>query len=288
MKYRVLLTGNNKVAINAFFQGMEFSFDCLSTSNRHDDIVNHLKYVKPDIFVYCLLGETPDDIKKFVNPEHEISKRNIPIVLIGEQKETLQFLKIVHIANPMVFNKPFSFPSIERKIVELLDSKIDIQHDMIKPEQDVASNVTDAISSVEKMLAGLDIKVKEKEKEKDDRRKHILVIDDDSGVLKLVNGYLSGTYDVATAKSGKLALKFLETKSTDLILLDYEMPEENGASVFRKLRAMSNTKDIPVVFLTGIREKEKIQTVLSLHPRGYLLKPIDRIKLVTLLKKILA
>ena len=67
---------------------------------------------------------------------------------------------------------------------------------------------------------------------------------------------------------------------TNLILLDYEMPGENGPEVLEKLRANPITNQIPVIFLTGINDRKKIQQVLALKPQGYLLKPIDHDKLV--------
>lgn len=127
----------------------------------------------------------------------------------------------------------------------------------------------------------------EKVQEEEKRRKHILVVDDDSSVLKLIKGFLSEHYDVATAINGKVALKFLETKSTDLVLLDYEMPEENGAAVLRKLRNQKKNENLPVVFLTGVTDKDKIREVLSMKPQGYLLKPIDMERLLTTIKGIL-
>ena len=126
-----------------------------------------------------------------------------------------------------------------------------------------------------------------KPEEKEERRKHILVVDDDSRVLRLMKEYLAKRYDVATAINGKVALKFLETKETDLVLLDYEMPDENGASVLEKLRASEKTKDLPVVFLTGVTDKKKIREVLALRPQGYLLKPIDMEKLSSTIKGVL-
>lgn len=107
------------------------------------------------------------------------------------------------------------------------------------------------------------------------QKKHILVIDDDPMMLKLVNEQLHERYNVATAISGKLAFTFLEKKHTDLILLDYEMPIINGGEVLKKLRENPATKDIPVVFLTGVSNRSTIQEVLAMKPQGYLLKPID-------------
>ena len=94
-------------------------------------------------------------------------------------------------------------------------------------------------------------------------------------------------YNVATAVSGKIALNFLEKRKTDLILLDYVMPDEDGPAVLKKLRENDATKDIPVVFLTGINDRSKIEKVLDMKPQGYLLKPIKPEKLFRTIRQII-
>lgn len=76
-------------------------------------------------------------------------------------------------------------------------------------------------------------------------------------MLKLIKRYLDDSYDIATAINGKVALKFLESKMTNLILLDYEMPGENGPAILEKLRGNPSTAQIPVIFLTGINDRKK-------------------------------
>lgn len=92
---------------------------------------------------------------------------------------------------------------------------------------------------------------------------------------------------MATAINGKVAIKFLESKKTDLVLLDYEMPEENGAAVLGRIRENDRTKHLPVVFLTGLTERGKIQELLALKIQGYLIKPIDMEKLSSTIKGVL-
>ena len=117
--------------------------------------------------------------------------------------------------------------------------------------------------------------------------RHILVIDDDPLMLRVIKEELKSEYNVATAINGKIGLNFLQKKKTDLVLLDYEMPEEDGPAVLEKIRANPATKNLPVVFLTGIKDKEKIKKVLSMKPQGYLLKPINHDMLVQTISQVL-
>mgnify|MGYP003293539831 CR=1 FL=1 len=98
---------------------------------------------------------------------------------------------------------------------------------------------------------------------------------------------LEEKYNVTTMINGRMAERFLESKTCDLILLDYEMPIENGPEVFRELRMRENSKDIPIVFLTGVADTAKIAEVLRLKPQGYLLKPIEMERLFETIDKIL-
>lgn len=261
MKYKVLMSGKNRTIMNEFFTYMDFSFECMSCSDRFDDIVNHIKYVKPDVFVYCLRGEKPDDIKKFCNVERRLEEKEIPVVVIGDDEDCELFEKTTVISKAVVLRKPISSQNIEAEVLKLLEGKRE-------PE---SFDAEDPIAAAMKLLDRMEISVPTEPP----ARKHILVVDDDSSVLKLIKSHLSGQYDVATAISGKVAMKFLETKRTDLILLDYEMPGENGVEILNKIRDNEKLKELPVVFLTGVSEREKIKEVLALKPQGYLLKPID-------------
>lgn len=291
MKYKVLLTGNNKMVINEFFTYMDFSFECFSTSDRYDDIINHVKYIHPDALVYCLYGEHPDDLKRFVNVERKISREGIPIIIVGDADECDQFERVAPLMDVSIFRRPISSQKLEEAVISLLKEKrpepargrrsVTVTESTLKTE--------DVMRVAEELLAQLakEEEKEKKQKEEEARKKHILVVDDDSSVLKLLKGYLVERYDVATAINGKIALKFLETKTTDLVLLDYEMPAENGAVVLGKIRENPATKNLPVVFLTGVTDRKKVMEVLAMKPQGYLSKPIDMEKLSSTIKGVL-
>lgn len=278
MKYKVLLVGNNRGIINEFFTYMDYNFECISTSEHYDDVKNHLKYVKPDVVAYCLYQERLDDMKRFINTASKLFRRNTPLVVIGNSTDCNEFLRMGAYLRPLVLKKPITIKDIATAITNMLKEREELEEEMFQKE--AAEAVLDAektVPNTEEISSG----------EKSERKKHILIVDDDSSVLRLLKGYLEERYELATAINGRVALKFLETKETDLILLDYEMSTENGAAVLKKIRANEKTKDLPVVFLTGVTDKSRVREVLDMKPHGYLLKPIDMNKLSSTIKGIL-
>ena len=116
-------------------------------------------------------------------------------------------------------------------------------------------------------------------------RKTILIVDDDPGYMGLTREWLRDTYKVAMANSGLQAIKWLGKNKADLILLDYEMPVTTGPQVLEMLRSDDETKDIPVMFLTGKGDKESVMSVVALKPEGYFLKNIGREELLSKLQE---
>ena len=77
---------------------------------------------------------------------------------------------------------------------------------------------------------------------------------------------LKDKYRVRVANSGKKALNYLEISEVpDLILLDIMMPELSGYDVIKLLKQNKKTKDIPVIFLTAMRDMQDEQKNLSTH-----------------------
>lgn len=119
------------------------------------------------------------------------------------------------------------------------------------------------------------------------KKKHIVAIDDDRNVLKLIKTILGETYDITPMANGMMAINFFKNKTADLILLDYEMPVMSGAETLKQLREMPNTANIPVVFLTSVSDNEKVKEIMMLGVTDYILKPINVGRLRSDVKRIL-
>jgi CheY-like chemotaxis protein len=99
---------------------------------------------------------------------------------------------------------------------------------------------------------------------------------------------LKDRYDVEVATTGVQAMASIGRMKPDLILLDYAMPVHDGKKVFEVLKLSEETKDIPVVFLTGVSDNARVEEIINLRPAGYLLKPPNKERLVEMIENVLA
>ena len=115
--------------------------------------------------------------------------------------------------------------------------------------------------------------------------KEILLVDDDVTFLKMMKRWLMDKYNVTVVKSGMQAIKYITSHRPDLILMDYDMPITTGSKVLEMIRSEPDSADIPIIFLTGKSDKETVMQVMALRPQGYLLKTMDREKIIEAIDK---
>ena len=111
---------------------------------------------------------------------------------------------------------------------------------------------------------------------------HILAVDDDPAIIKLVCTNLKARgYEVTTAVDGEEALEAVEGNYVDLIILDLMMPKLDGVEVCRRIREWS---DVPIIVLSARGdEKDKVKC-LELGADDYLTKPFGIAELMARIK----
>jgi CheY-like chemotaxis protein len=122
----------------------------------------------------------------------------------------------------------------------------------------------------------------------ENRKKRILVVDDQADITRMLKLNLEQTndYEVRMENSSSRALATAEEFRPDLILLDVIMPGIDGGALAAKLRAHPRLKGVPIVFLTAAATKEEVSThggVIGGSP--FLAKPVDLAEVVRCLKK---
>ncbi len=101
----------------------------------------------------------------------------------------------------------------------------------------------------------------------------ILLIDDEEIGLLLISDILKSDYTVFTADNGDEAITIAENKKPDLILLDIIMPGTDGFEICRQLKKNTQTKNIPVIFLTSKSKDIDEAKGFKLGAVDYIIKP---------------
>ena len=117
----------------------------------------------------------------------------------------------------------------------------------------------------------------------------ILVVDDEKDVLFMLKKRLAAEgYSVITANNGGDAVALAKSKLPDLIILDIVMPGMEGGEVAGKLKENPLTRDIPVIFLTGLFSKtEETEMGHMVGCNFAFAKPLDTEALVSQIKRLL-
>jgi len=97
--------------------------------------------------------------------------------------------------------------------------------------------------------------------------------------IRLVFGKLG--YKIIPAADSQMALQQISLRSPDLILLDLGFPGEGECNFCRELKANSHWKDIPVIFLSAVDDKDVINRALAAGGADYITKPFSRAELIS-------
>jgi CheY-like chemotaxis protein len=105
----------------------------------------------------------------------------------------------------------------------------------------------------------------------------VLVVDDSRVNVEILRQILSPEYRSFRACNGQQALDLARAYSPDIILLDVEMPGMDGYQVCAILKTDARTRDIPVIFVTGMDDTESFENGLAAGAAGFLTKPVNPI-----------
>lgn len=289
MKPRILINSRNLTLVADFLQHTETFFDAVSTANTLEDVVAHFKLFQPNIYVIYAETSYEQTVQQLNSLKENDYFNGAVIVIVGDADLCTQFERKSKDAVDLIVRRPVSTDNLALRINRYLDDNGDgvpgksaisqktAQADALIMAAEAALSQASAAAPAPAAAAPAAAP----------GRRHILVVDDDRTVLKMVKSALESGYDVTTMAGGSMVDKLLAAKKVDLIILDYEMPIETGADVFRRLKKNPKAASIPVCFLTGVSDRQKIMEVMSLKPHGYILKPIDMDMLTATIKNLI-
>jgi len=109
---------------------------------------------------------------------------------------------------------------------------------------------------------------------------YILVVDDDEEILRSISSVMSQFGIVETCYRGKTAIKKLENKEYNLVLLDYHLPDAEGNEIIKHVKSMT-------ILMTGERDPRVIANMIDSGIVAFLPKPFTRLELINSVERVL-
>jgi len=104
----------------------------------------------------------------------------------------------------------------------------------------------------------------------------VLVADDDLTTCTLVGTILRRAgHEPILAQDATQAMLLIKKHLPDLVVLDVQMPGGTGLAVLQNLKSSIRTTHVPVIVLSGVADRDKVQQLLDLGATEYLSKPVD-------------
>jgi two-component system chemotaxis response regulator CheY len=116
----------------------------------------------------------------------------------------------------------------------------------------------------------------------------VLIVDDFPTMRRIVKNLLKdlGLENVDEAEDGVVALSKLQSGNFDLVVSDWNMPNKDGLTLLKDIRADANLSKIPVLMVTAEAKKENIVAAAQAGANGYIVKPFTAAVLEEKLNKV--
>lgn len=115
----------------------------------------------------------------------------------------------------------------------------------------------------------------------------ILLVDDDTGLRRLVRLTLGPDYDVIEATDGQEAVELTQRERPDLVFMDIRMPRLSGYEACRRIKESPDTSQIKIVMLTANTREEDRERGVSVGCDAYLTKPYSPLALLAKVEELI-
>ncbi len=267
MKLKVMLTGRNQRIAANISEHLEADrgYEVVKCIPKKNEIADMLEEEVPHIVVCCLSNETWESVRAYEALLECGFINMLYVIVVANDEDLREFKRRISLRRSYFLPRPISIVEFYA-LLRRIEDELVLKEEKEQPEPPLPEEPS-----------GEEVE----EEEEPSPRKRILIVDDDPEQLAQIKGNLKDFYDVTAVRSGPAALDYLESHAIDLMLLDYIMPEMDGPEVLYRLKTTRAYAQIPVIFLTGVTEREKVvKTLVELRPQGYLIKPAKKSEII--------
>jgi DNA-binding response OmpR family regulator len=226
--------------------------------------INAVIKENPDIILLDLGLPGGGGFSVLENIRNNDNTKQIPVVVItaNEDEETEERIKKYKVEEYLM--KPFCLPVL----VAAVEGIIAVDGDIKEIKKDVAMDKEDMVV--------------------DQKGKSILIIEDESEYVAIIEALLRRQgYNVISAYDTAIGMKSIKKESPDLVILDLGLPGGGGFSILENIRQIEDTKDMPVIILTGMEDEDLEEQARQLGVKAYFKKPFNSPELIRTVVNIL-
>ncbi len=310
---RILFVADFNDTVHCIQEAMLSQYQVQLCSMKNAEDVSHMiRMFRPDmvvVFISCY-----QNISSKLFYILTIVHADIPVITIGKKEDTMQYemlyskTQYIHLYRPIknrdimkCIADRLHIPEDENTeykdisdISNYIENKVKIRSDSeienkIKTEN--ANRMSDnfKIGNKDKIKNKMDIwndiELDNEDEADVDKRKHILLVDNDDEIYNNMKSIIGDRYRISVADTELQAMRMLEKDRPDMMFLSYEMPLCEGRIMLDMIRSDEKLRKLPVVFLTKMAEKRNIASIIRLKPAGCILKPLDKEKVTRIIEE---
>ncbi len=265
---KLLIIEDDKTLLNLLKRKLEKEGYDLEIAEDGEEGLTKIKEENPDLVLLDIImpKKSGFDVLRAMSQEKET--KDIPVIIISNSGQPVEIEKAKE-TGPVVdylIKADFTPAEVSTKVKDYLDKNFSESESSDNPKKNTSKKETEESSSA-------DQENKENKKNKENSTTSILLVEDDRFLRNiLVKKFEDENFRVAQAIDGKKALTLLEEENPKLILLDLILPGMSGYDVLKKIKEKEETKDIPVIILSNLGQKDEIDKGLSLGAKHFLVK----------------
>ena len=262
-KANILIIEDNPLTLYVLIEYLERLNLNTSVARSGEEAIRQMEMAKPDLILSDVMMPGIDGFETCRRLKSNPSTKDIPVMFITALSNTSDRIKGFEAGGIDYITKPFDFKEVAARI----NTRLTIQklQRRLKTRGPIRSsgNATTVL----------------------DKKAAILIVEDNSITLHLLQGYLE-KFDFKTlgAQSGEEALSMVKESIPDIILLDIMLGGIDGFETCRQLKANSTTKDIPVIFMTALSDADAKMKGFEVGGADYITKPHHYSEVITRVK----
>ncbi len=258
----VMIVDDNEAELNEMAKIIENNNITTIKAKSGNECFRLMNKIKPTILVLDLLMPDIDGFTVLYELRKKNATKDLPVIIVTAKDLSIQDkAKLEKNVNSVILKSENTPKDLFGEIKRIL-SNIDINKDSISNNSNTAYLTTEEHTS------------------SNDGIPQIVIVEDNPDNMTTIRAILKNKYNLHEAFDGEQAIKIIEDKIPNLILLDLSLPKISGAQVIKILKANTLTNHIPIIIVTAQAMIGDKESILKLGCDDYVSKPIDKTDLL--------